>query len=118
MTLSEYVNWYYTDGDYYAGADPEKDLAPMMKSMLEYYEKQEGLTADTVANFCKICGAVEKLPVQEIPASSDTGTSSSAAGSSRDTGFTAGYSSVSRCRRCTSNRCSDRSSNCLIRSNL
>lgn len=79
MTLAEYVNWYYTDGDYYAGADPEKDLAPMMKSMLEYYEKQEGLTADTVANFCKICGAVEKLPVQETPATdnkTDTSTSS------------------------------------------
>ena len=27
MTLSEYVNWYYIQmGDYYAGADPEKDL--------------------------------------------------------------------------------------------
>ena len=76
MTLSEYVNWYYTDGDYYAGADPEKDLAPMMKSMLEYYEKQEGLTADTVANFCKICGAVEKLPVQETPATDNKADSS------------------------------------------
>ena len=79
MTLAEYVNWYYTDGDYYAGADPEKDLAPMMKSKLEYYETQEGLTANTVANFCKICGAVEKLPVQETPATdnkTDTSTSS------------------------------------------
>jgi hypothetical protein len=79
MTLSEYVNWYYTDGDYYAGADPEKDLAPMMKSMLEYYETQEGLTADTVANFCKICGAVEKLPTQDTTSTdnkTDTSTSS------------------------------------------
>lgn len=79
MTLAEYVNWYYTDGDYYAGADPEKDLAPMMKSKLEYYETQEGLTADTVANFCKICGAVEKLPAQDTPAAdnkTDTSTSS------------------------------------------
>lgn len=84
MTLSEYVNWYYTDGDYYAGADPEKDLAPMMKSMLEYYETQEGLTADTVANFCKICGAVEKLPTQDTTSTdnkTDTSTSSNSSSS-------------------------------------
>lgn len=80
MTLSEYVNWYYTDGDYYAGADPEKDLAPMMKSKLEYYETQEGLTADTVANFCKICGAVEKLPAQDTT-STDNKTDSSSSSS-------------------------------------
>lgn len=85
MTLSEYVNWYYTDGDYYAGADPEKDLAPMMKSMLEYYETQEGLTADTVANFCKICGAVEKLPTQDTTSTdnkTDTSTSSDSSSTS------------------------------------
>ena len=80
MTLAEYVNWYYTDGDYYAGADPEKDLAPMMKSMLEYYETQEGLTADTVANFCKICGAVEKLPAQDTPAADNRTDASTSSG--------------------------------------
>lgn len=77
MTPAEYADWYY-DNSNFAGNSAEW-IAEKKANLIQLWCEDLGITADTKAKFCTICGYAEKLPTQDTTSTdnkTDTSTSS------------------------------------------